>query len=449
MTARSAQTARNMRRHSALAGAFLAAALAFGAPAHADVLVSNSGQANGGRGSLQVYDQAQAFTTGNVQAGYTFTSVEIQFEDVTETEGFSSEYAVSLWSNGADGFPGGWLGALTGPVGGAVADVLNTYTASGSGIKLAKGATYFIVIDSSSGGSTHLQNTASDNEDTGGADGWSIANGSIYKDRGTAIDSSTTWRNFEDSKEIRINGTVNAASSDASLSDLSLSGVTLDPVFASVTTAYTAEVANAVARVTVTPVLTDAFATLEYLVTFIGYNDGDATLADADSGAAGHQVNLAVGETTIKVKVTATDGTTVMTYTVKVTRAALRFAAVLSGDVLVSNIGQTREEDSASLSGNEIAQGFETGSNAMGYLLTRIEVAFGAVSTTGLTATLHKDSPSAAAVATLSGGAAGVSAGVNAFTAPAGTVLDKDSTYFIALKTATPDGGGSRVRGRK
>ena len=43
-----------------------------------------------------------------------------------------------------------------------------------------------------------------------------------------------------------------AGSVDATLSALSLSGVTLTPVFASGTTAYTASVAHAVAETTVT-----------------------------------------------------------------------------------------------------------------------------------------------------------------------------------------------------
>ena len=43
-----------------------------------------------------------------------------------------------------------------------------------------------------------------------------------------------------------------AGSADASLSALSLSGVTLSPAFASGTTAYTASVANTVTETTVT-----------------------------------------------------------------------------------------------------------------------------------------------------------------------------------------------------
>ena len=45
------------------------------------------------------------------------------------------------------------------------------------------------------------------------------------------------------------------------------------------------------------------------------------TLADTDDDTAGHQVDLAVGENTIKIKVTAQDGLTTRTYTLVVTYA--------------------------------------------------------------------------------------------------------------------------------
>ena len=97
---------------------------------------------------------------------------------------------------------------------------------------------------------------------------------------------------------------------DATLSALSLSAGTLDPVFASDMTAYTAMVDNEVDEVTVTATAT---------------NDGNAEVAimpaDADDQTAGHQVDLTVGDTEITVTVTGEDGTTTMAYTVTVTRA--------------------------------------------------------------------------------------------------------------------------------
>ena len=117
-----------------------------------------------------------------------------------------------------------------------------------------------------------------------------------------------------------------AASSNASLSSLSLSGVTLSPAFASGTTAYTASVANSVTETTVAATASDANASVE------------VTPEDADDRTLGDQVDLAVGETTISVEVTAQDGLTTRTYMVTVTRAgsadAILSALSLSGVTL-------------------------------------------------------------------------------------------------------------------
>ena len=104
------------------------------------------------------------------------------------------------------------------------------------------------------------------------------------------------------------------AGTDATLSALALSAGTLDPVFGSATLTYTASVGNAVARITVTPTVNRAGAAVAYL------DGGDDALADADTSADGQQVDLSVGANTVKVKVTAEDGTTTKTYTVTVTR---------------------------------------------------------------------------------------------------------------------------------
>ncbi len=123
------------------------------------------------------------------------------------------------------------------------------------------------------------------------------------------------------------------ASADATLSALSLSGVTLTPAFASGTTEYTASVGHAVTETTVTATASDANASVE------------VTPEDADDGTSGDQVTLEVGETTISVEVTAQDGVTTQTYTVTVTRAG-------SGDASLSAL---------SLSGVTLSPAFASG----------------------------------------------------------------------------------------
>ena len=106
--------------------------------------------------------------------------------------------------------------------------------------------------------------------------------------------------------------TEEVASTDATLSALALSGVTLSPAFDADTETYTASVANSVATTTVTAMATDADAGATVAVT---------PSTDADAVTSGHQVNLGVGPTTITATVTAEDGMTTKTYTVVVTRA--------------------------------------------------------------------------------------------------------------------------------
>ena len=115
-------------------------------------------------------------------------------------------------------------------------------------------------------------------------------------------------------------------STDASLSGLALAddeggAVALNPRFDPGEAAYTASVANAAERVTVTPATSHAFATVDYL-------DGDgAALADADTVTDGFQVNLDVGDNVIGVRVRARDGTTTQTYELTVTRRVSMLAS--------------------------------------------------------------------------------------------------------------------------
>ncbi len=105
-------------------------------------------------------------------------------------------------------------------------------------------------------------------------------------------------------------------SSDATLSGLSLSGTTLNEVFAPGTTVYTADVASDVATLAVTPTANDDGAT-------ITVNDDPVS-----SGTASSAIDLIAGANIITVEVTAEDGST-QTYTLTVTReqppAALSF----------------------------------------------------------------------------------------------------------------------------
>ena len=105
--------------------------------------------------------------------------------------------------------------------------------------------------------------------------------------------------------------------SDATLRILSLSAGTLDPVFLSAHTSYTASVGNEVSPITVTAVPNAAGASVTYL------DGSDRTLTDFDPGSANtFEVDLSAGANVIKVMVTAEDEITTKTYAVTVTVTA-------------------------------------------------------------------------------------------------------------------------------
>ena len=117
-------------------------------------------------------------------------------------------------------------------------------------------------------------------------------------------------------------------SSDATLSGLTVSinnaasvalvAVALSPAFDSAIEAYSVSVAANRSVVSFMPTPSQTGATVAY------FDADDMALADAGTTTsdlnAGHQVNTAVGENVIKVKVTAPDKTMTKTYTVTVTR---------------------------------------------------------------------------------------------------------------------------------
>ena len=113
-------------------------------------------------------------------------------------------------------------------------------------------------------------------------------------------------------------------SDDATLSELifsvrnlastALEAVDLSPAFDPGMEMYSVSVSEDYTQVTFMPAVNHADATVAY------FDGVDMALEDASTGTSGHQVNIAVGPNTVKVKVTAPDGTTEKTYTVTVTR---------------------------------------------------------------------------------------------------------------------------------
>jgi gliding motility-associated-like protein len=105
---------------------------------------------------------------------------------------------------------------------------------------------------------------------------------------------------------------------NADLSALALNNGILAPSFVSGTIAYTASVINSVSSLTVTPVSADNTSTITV--------NGTAVT----SGNASQTISLNVGSNTITTVVTASDRSTIKTYTVTVTREASSNANLLA-----------------------------------------------------------------------------------------------------------------------
>ena len=127
----------------------------------------------------------------------------------------------------------------------------------------------------------------------------SLANGTRYYFRVRAVSSDGPGPESSEASATP------ALTAGGTLSALTLSGVALTPSFTPATRDYTARVGGSVEQVTVTATPTRGT---------VAITPGD------DDTATGHQVDLPVGTTTIRV--TVTDGSASGVYTIRVTRAA-------------------------------------------------------------------------------------------------------------------------------
>ena len=167
---------------------------------------------------------------------------------------------------------------------------------------------------------------------------------------------------------VEVTGATDATLSALALTDASNNAITLDPTFASDVEFYAATVANAVSQIKVEPTKNDTNATLQYL------DSADTVLTDADTNTAVFDVDLAEGTNILKIKVTAEDTTTTVTYNIRIRRAET--------DDLVSNLGQFTTPRAATIISNtffvttttDVAAMFTTGSEPDGYKLTTLNL---------------------------------------------------------------------------
>ena len=334
----------------------------------ATTLVSNIGQGTDVQFGIGTY--AQRFTIGSdaTASMYTLTGVDIVSRG-------SNLFTAKVCGVDSSGFPTSTCTELTAPA--TIAAGTMSFTAP-SNTTLERGTTYTVSMSPpTSNDSWGFGRTGNDAEDTGKATGWSIGNAFDFITTSGGTDTWTT----SDSNSVRIAikgyavGGV-TLSTDATLSALSVTGVTLDPSFASDTYAYTASVANDVEEVTFETTTNHASATVRYL-------KGTDELTDEDGTEDGFQVELDVGANAITVEVTAEDGSTTQDYTVTVTRAACTLnegdiwcGVVTVGDVTNSGGDTVRhgfQGTTGGLSDETFSLMFETGTTN-NYTITAIVV---------------------------------------------------------------------------
>ena len=298
-------------------------------------LVSNLGETNNTFGTTEI--SSQAFTTGDNAAGYNLTSVSVSIQYLIR-----NDVGVRIYTTDSTGKPDTLIHTLTPPT--TLTTGEQIFKAD-KGASLAAETTYAVFVTNSEGDnepSDVLNTTNSNSQDSGAAQGWSIADNifsrSISEDE---LSRSSTLLS------IAIHGSAKSDTSanDATLSALTLSEGSLDPVFVSTTETYTASVDHSTSRITVTGTPNQSDASVEYL------NASDETITDADAETDGQQVDLEVSANTIKVKVTATDNTTTKTYTVAVTREAKLVLNV--GTIATDNVINIAEKAAGfAISGN-------------------------------------------------------------------------------------------------
>ena len=117
--------------------------------------------------------------------------------DLSSGADHTINFTVGIWTNSNSNLPGSSLVTLTQPA--SLTLGVNEFTTSG--IRLAANTTYWVVVDSSGGGSVQWEGTSSDSEDST-ASGWSIADESYDRPY-----DGGTWGSYTDPFKFRVNGT--------------------------------------------------------------------------------------------------------------------------------------------------------------------------------------------------------------------------------------------------
>ena len=180
------------------------------------ILVSNTGQSHAASYGLtsSITKRAQAFTTGPNAQGYRLASVGFFFGNIDDTASAANQLTATINTVASSGNPGNKICTLTPPAsyGG---NSLNTYTVPTTCPLLAASTSYFVVIERHTGFTETIEVsvTISQQEDSGGADGWSVADDRYHLAPSQGITAAQTTP--ESSHRIQVKGIAGTAATGA------------------------------------------------------------------------------------------------------------------------------------------------------------------------------------------------------------------------------------------
>ena len=183
---------------------------------HTAQLISNIGQTTpfgDTNGNLKL-DYAQPFTTVSHKQGYTLSSVDVELSENSLDDLFrtNNPRIVVTIQEESNGVPGKTVGTLKLPDSSPIVEWPLTirFEASGKGIKLSPSTDYFTFIDVQAaerpGRATKLRVVISDDENAGGATGFSIGNRSLIWGY---WNNPLSWVSDNSALEISVNGNLN------------------------------------------------------------------------------------------------------------------------------------------------------------------------------------------------------------------------------------------------
>ena len=394
----------------------------------ATVLVKNTGQTDAGSHGLGVganFKRAQAFTTSTNAAGYTLSSIGFSFDEISSISTAGAHLVVTLNDEDSSGNPGTALCTLTdpGPFSGSGVQTFDA-PATDPCPTLAAGTTYFAVVErvvTAPSAVISLDITNSDNEDTGGADGWSIGDDSY-------VFATTAWvKSATVNYRVAVSGSVanNPATGAPSISGTPRVGVKL--------TADTSGISDDDGLAS--PGYDYQWVSVDGMTeTNIGANKNNYTLRDREA------------DKQIRVDVTFTDDLSVPEGPL----SSELTDTVAPSDLLVRNTTETIDSYRDLVSNQpERAQAFTTGSYIAGYQVESIGFHFTNIPNTGtagshLEATLRSEDSGNPdeTLCTLTDPTAFSTSGLQTFKAPTSgpdlcPTLTASTTYFAVVGLVT------------